>query len=367
MRNTVPDGVLEEGDRRRMKNVDLAELENVARVVALSATGAPGACVSLIVDGQALPTIAVGSSDLHGQHPLAPDAVFYVYSVTKLVIAVLVVELEAEGRINLEDRLVAHLPELEISAGITVRHALNHTSGLPDYGATREYQSALERNPTRPWTAEMFLEHAARQGALFAPGEGWAYSNLGYALLKRLLERLVGEAFNAILERRVFAPLGLTKSFAVRSLEDAAPVTPGWSSALSGTPENIVPRYHPGWVAHGLIASNAPELARLIEAVFTGDLTSRLRESVGVPGSHPLFTQTRYGLGLMIDPSSRFEEMAGHNGGGPGFSASAFHFADVNGHHVSGVALLNTDPPDDLAQRVLLEVVSHLELVLAHP
>jgi D-alanyl-D-alanine carboxypeptidase len=350
-----------------MKNIDLAELENIVRVKVVNAKGAPGACVSLIVDGRPLPTVAVGSSDQHGQSPLAPEAVFYVYSITKLVIATLVVELEAEGRVNLEDRLVAHLPDVEIPAGITVRHILNHTSGLPDYGGAREYQSALKRDPTRPWTEDVFLEHAERQGALFAPGEGWAYSNVGYALLKRLLERLEGDAFDKILERRIFAPLGLPKSFAVRSLEEVGSLTPGWSSALSDTPENIVGRYHPGWVAHSLIASSAPDLARLIEAVFTGNLTSRLRESVRVPGSHPLFTQAHYGLGLMIDPASRFKEMAGHNGGGPGFTASAFHFADVSGHRVSGVALLNADPPDDLAQRVLLDVVDHLASVLARP
>jgi D-alanyl-D-alanine carboxypeptidase len=348
-------------------NIDLAELENIVRITTLGDMGALGACVSLIVDGQALPTIAVGSSDQRGQHALRPDAMFYVYSVTKLVIAALVVKLETEGSLNLEDRLTAHLPEVDIPVGITVRHVLNHTSGLPDYGAKREYQSALKRDPTRPWTEEAFLEYARREGVLFAPGEGWAYSNIGYALLKRLLERLDGDAFDAILERRIFAPLGLRKSLVVRSLEGTASLTPGWGTALSDTLENIVPRYHPGWVAHGLIASTAPELARLIEATFTSDLIRRLRESVRVPGNHPLFTQTRYGLGLMIDPSSRFEEMAGHNGGGPGFAAAAFHFANVSGHRVSGTALLNRDAPNDFAQRVLLDVVDHVAALLAGP
>lgn len=343
-----------------MNEVDLAELGNIARAAILGDAGAPGACVSLIVDGRALPTIAVGSSEPRGQHLIAQDAVFYAYSVTKLVIAALIVELEREGRLNLEDRLVAHLPDANISPQITIRQVLNHTSGLPDYGATREYNDALRRDPTRPWTVDEFLVQAAQRGALFAPGEGWTYSNIGYALLKRLLERLGGESFDAILERRVFAPLGLMRAFVALSLEDATSLTPGWSSALSGTLENIAGRYHPGWVAHGLIASSAPELARLIESVFTGDLIPRMRESVLAPGSHPLFTETRYGLGVMIDPSSRFGEMAGHNGGGPGYSASAFHFADVGGHRVSGVALLNRDAPDDLAQRVLLEVVDHL-------
>ncbi len=348
-----------------MDKLELAELEAIAFEVV--GDGAPGACLSLIVDGQAFPTIAVGSSDLDGRRPISPEAVFYAYSVTKLVIAALIVQLEREGRLSLEDRLVRHLPELEIPENITVRQVLNHTSGLPDYGATRMYQSALERDPTRPWTEDAFLGFAARQGALFAPGEGWAYSNVGYALLKRLLERLEGRTFDAVLNERVFAPLNLTRSFVARSLEDAAALTPGWSSALSGTPENIVSRYHPGWVAHGLMASSAPELAWLIESVFRSDLIGRMREGVRVPGNHALFNQARYGLGLMIDPASRFKEMAGHNGGGPGFSASAFHFSDVAGHRVCGVALLNRDAPDDLAQRALMAVVDHLEVQLVRP
>ena len=65
-----------------------------------------------------------------------------------------------------------------------------------------------------------------------------------------------------------------------------------------------------------------------------------------VPGDHPLVTRPAYGLGLMIDLGSPYGQVAGHAGGGPGYSTAAFHFPDVAGRRLTSVALANRDHPD---------------------
>jgi D-alanyl-D-alanine carboxypeptidase len=104
-------------------------------------------------------------------------------------------------------------------------------------------------------------------------------------------------------------------------------------------------------VSHGVVISTAPELARLIDALFTGRLLGAERraamlEPVLVPHQHPLFQQPAYGLGVMIDPQSRYGVIVGHGGGGPGYSAGALHLPDVHGHRITSIALANRDQDD---------------------
>jgi D-alanyl-D-alanine carboxypeptidase len=69
-------------------------------------------------------------------------------------------------------------------------------------------------------------------------------------------------------------------------------------------------------------------------------------EAVPVPGAHPPFVHPGYGLGLMVDLGSPYGRVAGHAGGGPGYSTAAFHFPDVLGQRLTSVALVNRDQPD---------------------
>jgi D-alanyl-D-alanine carboxypeptidase len=239
-----------------------------------------------------------------------------------------------------------------------VRQLLNHTGGLPDYGGLPAYRAALQAHPTQPWRSDEFLAVISQQGLRFAPGKGWGYSNLGFLLLRLLLESITATSLGVVLREQLFAPLDLRQTFVAQSLVDAQRLTPGYSSSLSadGAIQDVRPLYHPGWVAHGVVASTAPELACIIDAIFAGPLLgpasrAAMLEPVRVPTTHPCFQQPSYGLGLMIDPRSRYGMLAGHGGGGPGYSAGAVHLPNVRGHRVTSVALANSDQ-DDLSLRI---------------
>ncbi|HET7037362.1 MAG TPA: serine hydrolase domain-containing protein [Thermomicrobiaceae bacterium] len=324
----------------------------------LRAAGAPGAAVAVWRDGAPLWQAGVGTRDLEGRLPLAADAPFYIYSVTKPLLATQVLRLAGEGRVELDAPLGAYLPEIPLADGVSVRRLLNHTAGLPDYGRLPAYVAALRADPAHPWSDAEFLARTLPLPRPGAPGEAFAYSNLGYLLLRLLLERQSGQSLRRLLQEHVFAPLGLTRTFVAESLADAAGLTPGFGGALdpAGPLMDIAPRYHPGWVAHGLVVSTAPELARLGEALFTGRLLGRealaaMLAPLPVPVRHPLFVQPAYGLGLMLDPGSPHGLVAGHGGGGPGYSAGLLHVPNIDGRRVTAAALVNRDV-DDLGLRL---------------
>lgn len=319
----------------------------------LADAGAPGAGLALLLDGQPLLVAAAGYRDLERTVAITSAAQFYLYSLTKSLLAAAILQLVAPGRLALDTPVQAYLPQVSLAAPVTVRQLLNHTGGIPDYSDLPSYYEAVKARPAHPWTPGEFLAATLPRGLDFAPGQAWRYSNVGYLLLRQLLERVTGGSLQAALTHHIFAPLGLQQTFVAASLADARSLAPGYSQFFSpdGSLQDIAPLYHPGWVSHGLVISTAPETARMFDALFAGRLLSpqllaEMLVPILVPDQHPLFRQPAYGLGLMIDTQSKYGVMAGHGGGGPGYSAGALHFTGVNGRRITSVALANRDQPD---------------------
>jgi D-alanyl-D-alanine carboxypeptidase len=109
--------------------------------------------------------------------------------------------------------------------------------------------------------------------------------------------------------------------------------------------------YHPGWVSHEVVVSTAPELAKIIEALFlnrilSATLIEQMLYPVHILGKFPLFEKLAYGLGLFIDLESHHGMVAGHTGEGLGYSVAAFHFSDLAGSRITIAAIANQDRHD---------------------
>ena len=121
----------------------------------------------------------------------------------------------------------------------TLRQLLNHTSGIPDYGRLPEYDGRPD-TPSEPWNDEELLARALAGDPDFAPGEGWAYSNTGYLLVRRIVELTAAGGFAGALERELLGPLALSETSLALELGDLDPLAPAGargSATGAGTSE----------------------------------------------------------------------------------------------------------------------------------
>ncbi|MBW4518308.1 MAG: beta-lactamase family protein [Scytolyngbya sp. HA4215-MV1] len=312
----------------------------------------PGAAVAIHVNGQAFLEAGFGYQDRNHEIPLSTDANFYLYSITKSLIATTSLHLVGKGFLELDAPVQTYLTNFPLNTPVTLRQLLSHTSGLPDYGGVATYSEAVKANPSSPWSTETFLDLAHTQELQFVPGMGWAYSNIGYLLLKCILEKTTGLSIQKLLNKVIFSPLSLKKTFVPTTLDDVAELTPGYTTFFSGDELQDMTRvYHPSWVAHSVVISTAPELAKIIDALFRGKLLDlSLVEQMSHPihnlGKYPLFENLGYGLGLFVDTESPHGKVKGHTGEGPGYSVAAFHFPKLASSSTTIAALVNQDKHD---------------------
>ncbi|BAY42522.1 serine-type D-Ala-D-Ala carboxypeptidase [Scytonema sp. HK-05] len=329
----------------------------------------PGATIAIYINGQPFLEMGVGDQDPNHQVPLPSDANFYIYSITKSLLATAALNLVKEGQLDLDASVQPYLPNFSLDAPITLRQLLSHTSGLPDYGEVRAYFDALQATPSSPWSTQTFLNLAQTQGLQFTPGTGWAYSNIGYLLLRFVLEAVTNLPIHQYLHNVIFSPLSLKKTFVPGTLDDVRELTPGYSTFFSGDElQDVIRFYHPGWVSHGVVVSTAPELAKIIDALFAGSLLNaslveQMLHPIHILGNeHPLFHTIGYGLGLFLGIDSPYGTVGGHTGAGPGYSVAAFHFPSLVENRMTLVALANRDRHDlDLALKIIFRMVRTLE------
>jgi CubicO group peptidase (beta-lactamase class C family) len=190
---------------------DLTPLVN--RVFARwDSTSAPGCAVGIDRAGAPRFTRAFGSADLEYDIPNKPETIFEAGSISKQFTAAATVLLALDGKLTLEDDVRKYVPELPAyERPITIRHLLNHTSGLRDWGEV----AGLAGWPreTRVHTHDHVLDILTRQRALnYPPGDKYSYTNSGYNLLAIIVSRVSGQPFATFSNERLFKPLGLTST-----------------------------------------------------------------------------------------------------------------------------------------------------------
>ena len=296
----------------------------------------------------------------------ADEPAFLAYSITKTFVAVLVLQLCEAERLGLDDAVAKWFPNIPRAGDISLRRLLNHTAGIPDYGGLPAYHDSVRTAPAAPWSFERIAAETFDKGLWFEPGEGWAYSNPGYMLAKRIAEDAAGVSFRELVSERIVRPLGLQRTFVPESVDDLAPLAPGMSRLLSpdGAPRDVRHHYHPAWVSHGVVASTASEIARFFDGLFCERLLTRssldqMTALVAVPVEPPpRGGRPSYGLGLMGDPASSLGLILGHSGGGPGYSASAVHAAALGASACVMGAIEQNFQPEDVALGLLEELRS---------
>ncbi|MBQ7059750.1 MAG: beta-lactamase family protein, partial [Firmicutes bacterium] len=176
-------------------------------------------------NGEIVSKGALGFRDPEDRLPITEDSIFQLASVSKTFTAAAVMLMMRQGLLGLEDRITKYFPELSAYEGVTVRHLLNHTSGIPDYFDDGDWFIRIwkeeKRVPGNDEILRFLLETKAKP--YFAPGEGLHYSNTGYNLLALLVERLSGMPYEAFLQKNIFEPAGMTATRCCHIRRDGVP------------------------------------------------------------------------------------------------------------------------------------------------
>lgn len=170
--------------------------------------GLPGASLVIVKDGKIIYTKGYGAATMEYDVPVTPDTVFHVASVSKQFTAMAVLLLEQRGKLSLNDDIRKHLPEMpDYGKTITIRHLLNHTSGLRDQW---ELLAMAGWRLDDVITREQILDMVKHQKELnFPPGEQYLYCNTGYTLAAEIVTRVSGKSFREWTAENIFKPLGM--------------------------------------------------------------------------------------------------------------------------------------------------------------
>lgn len=232
--------------------------------------GRGGVEVALAGRDDELTTAAAGNAGPEGG-TVTPDSQFRVGSLSKTFVAVMLLQLVADGTIELDDPVVTHAPDLTIAAGVTIRQLLAHRSGIPEH-ADGELAPAVLDDPGRSWTPTDVIDLIADQPRDSPPGAEFAYSNTNYIVAGLVLERITGMTLADNLRTRITEPLGLTATYFAPD-DERSPIG-GFSDSLPGgdTSGDSYRAIETAAGAAGALVSTAPDLAVFLRALAHHEL-----------------------------------------------------------------------------------------------
>jgi N-acyl-D-amino-acid deacylase len=313
----------------------------------------PGGALAVVKDRRLVYVRGYGWADREKQEAARPDSLFRIASISKPFTAAAIVRLVAEGRISM-DTPAFHVLEMQAAPGgdarlskITVRHLLHHTGGWDrDKSGDPMFMSkkiANAMNAPEPARQDAIIRYMLRQSLDFEPGQRFAYSNFGYCVLGRIIEKVTGREYAAYLRDNILAPIGIERMRLGVSLE--AGRAPGEvkyymrpaetaASVFSGETGRVSVPYggfcleamdsHGGWLA------SAVDLARFAAAMDDPDKESWLphtaRKLLYEPPAPPVgrkadgsLEAAYYGCGWDVRPIGKAGKANyWHNGSLPG-------------------------------------------------
>ena len=267
---------------------------------------------TIVKDGNVLYTRAIGYSQINGtvKKPLTMANRFRIASIGKTYTAVMIMQLVEEGKLKLTDTLDKYYPQVPNARKITMLQMLSHRSGVPNL--RREW------DPLRNWrngiTKDDTLALIARATPDFEPDTRQAYSNSGYFLLTRILEKITGKSYAEALADRITSRIGLADTYIEAGFIDVKKNESLTYNRVGGDWKQHF-ETHPS-IAYGAgqIMSTPHDLARFIQALFDGKLVSR--ESLD------RMTTIRDGEGLGLAPFTYVgRTFYGNTGGGDNYGS----------------------------------------------
>lgn len=313
-----------------------------------------------------------GYAKIEEQVPMGICHLQYIQSIAKTYMAVNILQLFEEGRIDLDQMISDYLPEnlnmlIPNSEKVSIRMLLTHTSGIPEYNYDPNYVTRLLQNPKKVFEPESFLQYIKNKKPDFEPGQNYSYRNSNYLILALIAEQITGD-HKGYMEKNIFKKLGLENTYyGISPLEnyDGKLVNSYWDRYSNGKLENISILQNSNVVSmigdDGIITTPY-EALKFLKALMEGQLISEatlgiMKEWVMNKDGDPA-----YGMGIHF---TKFvgETAIGHSGGGLGSGAQLYYFPNKKTYMFLAINLgtVTESPVHKEAEKILESI--HLEIL----
>jgi CubicO group peptidase (beta-lactamase class C family) len=333
----------------------LAERLDAIAANAIAEDRAIGMVAAVVREGETLLLNAYGRADVEWDVPMTADAMFEVGSIAKQFTAAAILQLRDEGKLSLDDDITRWLPDFDTRGNrIPLRRLLDHTSGIRDLTETVEFRSLVSNRAFPRDSAYALIQ---RYPFDFPTGTAQLYSNSGFWLLGLVIEKASGMTYEDYLEKKIFEPLGMTRSMYCDSFENVPRRAHGYGirdGVVYRMPTNI----HTWSFSAGAVCSTAGDLATWLGALHDGRVLSPASYAeMTTPSRLSNGATLRYGMGVGVGPDARGVEAIVHGGTVAGFRSEAIWYPD---EQVGVVVLTNTSggvDPEDVARDLTAELL----------
>ncbi|MEJ2239173.1 MAG: serine hydrolase [Gemmatimonadales bacterium] len=301
--------------------------------------GVPSITVAVAKGGEIVWEEAFGWADVENHVRATPHTMYRLGSISKTITATGLMLLVQEGKVDLDKPAIEYLPEDVRPRAfegevrdVTVRHLLNHRSGMPAYA-----ESFFEDDPEG---RRALAETVRRYGIItYPPGGSYIYCNLGYQMLASIITNVSEMSYAEFIQERVFSPLEMSSARVYEGRPLGGPYAAGYTQARERIPPYL--DSYPG--ADGTYAS-AHDLIRFAMFHLGDNLPDQEailsdRAIAAMQAEHPP-SNRRYGIGWALDGEERGHRSVYHGGEGPGADAFMRLFPDED---IAAVVLCNAE------------------------
>lgn len=309
-----------------------------ARLDQATAADSFSGVVLLAKDGKPIFQTARGLADRERRQKVSMQTKFRLGSMNKMFTAVAVLQLRERGKLSLDDTLAQWLPDYpnaELAKSVTLHHLLTHTGGTGDI-----FGPLYQQHRSELTSHQAYIDLYGQRGLEFTPGARFAYSNYGFVLLGRVIEKASGESYYDYVREHVYQPAKMTATGSEPESERVTDRSVGYRRGPDGLKPNVdfLP---PCGTAAGGGYSTAEDLLRFADALESHRLLSEESTQLLMTGKIRTDPRAMYAYGFSERNYNGIHTF-GHGGGAPGMNGE-LAILPGSGHVV--VVLANLDPP----------------------
>lgn len=296
-----------------------------------------------------------GLANLNTGEPIQVDDLFRLASVSKSLVATVVLQLVDEGEIELDATLSDYLPDdmtanIENAEEATIRQMLQMTSGIFDYIDSDDFDDALIDNPAYMWTAEEVITYAYEEDAYFEPGDDYYYSNSNYVLAQLIIENVTGNSLADELNDRIFTPTGMDSCYLETPDRFAKGIVRGYQLNDNDDYEDITEINDGIGFGDGGIVCSAGDLAKFLPALANGDYL----EDDTLDEMFNIVDDSNYGLGIGYD-DTEYGIQISHDGASSGFQSVMTYLPDEE----FVIVILTNDFDSEIIEDLVYDILDY--------